>query len=87
MELQPLSSGSQGMRWNLRVCADFADFLTSGPSAARIPGSAQEQFAFYFSFLKIEGIHCLAKQNFVDYLRKHVHLQVNLNKKSLNLKI
>ena len=56
MELQPLSSGSQGMRWNLWVCADFADFLTSGPSAARIPGSAQEQFAFYFSCLKIRSM-------------------------------
>ena len=52
MELQPLSSGSQGMMWNLWVCADFADFLTSGPSAARIPRSALEQFAFYFSCLK-----------------------------------
>ena len=56
MELQPLSSGSQGMMWNLWVCADFADFLTSGPSAARIPGSAQEQFAFYFSCLKIRSM-------------------------------
>ena len=37
VELQLLSSGSQGMMWNLWVGADFADFLRSGPSAACIP--------------------------------------------------
>ena len=56
VELQLLSSGSQGMMWNLWVCADFADFLTSGPSAACIPGSEREQFAFYFSCLKIRSM-------------------------------